>query len=380
MRKVAISIIETQCKNYTEALITYNRRIISRREINCNKDEYQFDAQCCKKCRSGFVKNVSCPTDIIKHCVPCEKGKEFMDHPNELDKCRRCKFCDSTFGWEVVKNCTPEKDTQCACAKNHYCSSVQCDHCHQCTTCESGVIEKQCTSSSDTVCGTKGKRKQKGVTISDHPSNIVYKPEPLESVPLIDTDADLSSHVPGIVAEMTLAEVKKFVRHHHVSEPAIDQSIQDCLGDTSEQKIRLFRVWYQSHGMKGAYGTLISSLKELKMCAAADKIEEKLKAAISSSQEGGQSCNPDTEQNKTCSQKGRSSYNDSTDLSKAYTGYTVKKMTFFGSVISSLEKISSQYQDSARTGITYLGLLSPACQCVGEGPMAATCPQDLERA
>ncbi|XP_014730920.1 PREDICTED: tumor necrosis factor receptor superfamily member 6 isoform X1 [Sturnus vulgaris] len=343
---VAVSITETQCKNYTEALIMYNRRIISRREINCNKDEYQLDAQCCKKCRSGFVKNVSCPTDIIKHCVPCEKGKEFMDHPNQLDECWRCRLCDSTFGWEVVKNCTPEKNTQCACAKNYYCSSAECDHCQQCTTCESGAIEKQCTSSSDTVCGTKEpvilgviiplavlaallaiagviwwrKRKQKGVTISDHPNNIVYKPEPFESVPLIDTDADLSSHVPGIVAEMTLAEVKKFVRHHHVSEPAIDQSIQDCLGDTSEQKIRLFRAWYQSHGMKGAYGTLISSLKELKMCAAADKIEEKLKAAISSSQEGGQSCNPDTEQSKTCSQKGRSSYNDSTELSKAYTG------------------------------------------------------------
>lgn len=134
-------------------------------------------------------------------------------------------------------------------------------------------------------------------------------------------DADLSSHVPGIVEEMTLADVKKFVRHHRIPEPAIDQSIQDCPGDTSEQKIRLFWVWYQSHGMKGAYGTLISSLKELKMCAAADKIEEKLKAAISSSQqEQGQSYNRDTEQSKTCTQEGRNSHNGSAELSRAYTG------------------------------------------------------------
>lgn len=119
---------------------------------------------------------------------------------------------------------------------------------------------------------------------------------------------------------MTHAEVKKFVRHHHVSEPAIDQIIHDYPGDTSEQKIRLLQVWYQRHGMKGAYGTLISSLRELKMCAAADKIEEKLKAAISSSQEGGRSYNRDTEQSKTCTHEGRNSCNDSAELSKSYTG------------------------------------------------------------
>ncbi|RMC11561.1 hypothetical protein DUI87_11681 [Hirundo rustica rustica] len=341
---VTVLIMETQCKNYTEALKTYNRRIISRREVNCNEDEYKLDTQCCKKCKSGFVKNVTCPTDIIKHCVPCEKGKEFMNHPNDLDKCLRCKLCDSKFGFEVVKNCTPEEDTKCACAKNYFCGPPGCDSCIQCTICESGVIEKQCTAASDTLCGTKEpetlwwvialpvlvvllavvvgaifwrKRKQKGLTISEHQ---VYKPEPYETIPLIDPDADLSSYVPGIVAEMTLAEVKKFVRHHHVSEPTIDQSIQDCPGDTSEQKIRLFRVWYQSHGMKGAYGTLISSLRELKMCAIADKIEEKLRAAIASSQAGERSYNPDTEQSKTCTQEGRNSYSGSGGLSKACTG------------------------------------------------------------
>ncbi|NXU05139.1 TNR6 factor, partial [Buphagus erythrorhynchus] len=258
----------------------------------------------------GFVKNVSCPTDIFKHCVPCEKGKEFIDHPNELDKCWRCRLCDGTFGWEVVKNCTPEEDTRCACAKNYYCSSVECDNCHQLIHNRKKYKLQECITTGDLSC----------FRTSPHTTLRKTYMCQVHSFPFTLLDADLSSHVPGIVEEMTLADVKKFVRHHHVSEPAIDQSIQDCLGDTSEQKIRLFRVWYQSHGMKGAYGTLISSLKELKMCAAADKIEEKLKAAISSSQEGGQSCNPDTEQGKTCSQKGRNSYNDSVELSKAYTG------------------------------------------------------------
>ncbi|XP_027528226.1 tumor necrosis factor receptor superfamily member 6 isoform X2 [Neopelma chrysocephalum] len=320
---VPILIIEAQCKNYTEALmhIDYNRRIIARREINCNQDEYDLDGQCCKKCKSGFVKNITCPTDISKHCARCESGKEYTDHLNDLNECRRCSLCDGVFGLEVVKNCTPEENTECACVKNHFCNSVACTECTPCTVCESGVIEKQCTSTSNTVCGIKGKRKQKGLTTKENLSEVVFKAEPsYENVPLIDTDADLSSHIAGVVEEMTFPQVLTFVRHHRVPEPAIDQVIRDCPGDTSEQKIKLFRTWYQRHGIKGAYGTLVSSLRQLKMCAAADKIEEKLKAAVSSCQEGRQSYNGDTEQSKTCTQEGRNSYNDSAEQCKTYAG------------------------------------------------------------
>lgn len=119
---------------------------------------------------------------------------------------------------------------------------------------------------------------------------------------------------------MTLQEVKTFVRNHKVPEPVIDQTVRDYFNDTSEQKIKLFQVWYQRHGIKGAYGTLMCSLRELKMCAVADKIEEKLKAAVSSCQEGGQSYSDDTEQSKTCPQESRNSYNDSAELSKTCSG------------------------------------------------------------
>ncbi|KAM9610496.1 tumor necrosis factor receptor superfamily member 6 isoform 1-T1 [Morphnus guianensis] len=325
---VVVLIIETQCKNDTEALIhrPYNklitRRIIAKRGIKCNLDEYNLGVQCCKKCERGFVKNTSCPTDISKHCVPCKNGKEYIDHVNDLDKCLRCYSCDSIFGLEVAKNCTPAQNTECTCAKDYFCtSSVPCRHCDPCTICESGVIEKQCTSTSDTVCGTKDRRKQKGHTSKENLGEVVPKAEAsYENVPLIYTDVDLSSHVAGIVEEMTLQEVKTFVRNHKVPEPVIDQTVRDYFSDTSEQKIKLFQVWYQRHGMKGAYGTLISSLRDFKMCTAADKIEEKLKAAVSSCQEGGQSYNDDTEQSKTCTQECRNSYNGSAELSKTYSG------------------------------------------------------------
>ncbi|XP_074963942.1 tumor necrosis factor receptor superfamily member 6 [Phalacrocorax aristotelis] len=376
---VVVLIVETQCKNDTEALIhtAYNklitRRIIAKREISCNLDEYLSGATCCKKCGRGFVKNTKCPTDISKHCVPCENGKEYIDHVNDEEKCSRCHSCDRTFGTsveiaalamnslirdltekspqslnslEVAVNCTPEKDTQCVCAENHFCSSRPCSLCESCTICESGIIEKPCTSNSDTVCGMKAptevpwwailliillllaagaicfyKRKQKGLTGNGNLAKVVSTTDAsYENVCLIETDVDLSSHVAGIVEEMTLQEVKTFVRNHKVPEPIIDQILRDYFSDTSEQKIKLFQAWYQRHGIKGAYRTLVSSLRELRMCTAADKIEEKLKAAASSCQEGGQSYNDDTEQNKTCTQEGRNSYDDSAELSKTCSG------------------------------------------------------------
>ncbi|XP_059677424.1 tumor necrosis factor receptor superfamily member 6 [Gavia stellata] len=350
---VLVLIIEIQCKNDTEALIhimhnkLITRRNIAKREILCNQDEYNLGDRCCKKCERGFVKNTDCPTNISEHCVLCEKGKLYMDHVNDLDECLRCNACDSMFGLEVAKNCTPTQNTECTCAKNHFCNSAPCRDCDPCTICESGVIEKQCTSTSDTVCGMKEtgipwwataliivlallaiagiiflcKRKQKGLTSKENLCEVVSKKEvSYENIPLIYTDVDLSSHVAGIVEEMTLQEVKTFVRNHKIPEPVIDQTVRDYFSDTSEQKIKLFQVWYQRHGIKGAYGTLIRSLREFKMCAAADKIEEKLKATVSSCQEGGQSSNDDTEQSKTCTQEGRNSYNDGAEQSNTYSG------------------------------------------------------------
>ncbi|NWH80907.1 TNR6 factor, partial [Piaya cayana] len=253
----------------------------------------------------GFVKNTDCPTDTREHCVPCVNGKEYTDHVNALDKCLRCSSCDSVFRLEVAKNCTPVQNTECTCAKNYFCHPpVPCRHCDPCTICESGLIEKQCTSTSDTVCGRKGNI-SKPSTCQEH------------SLSFMLLDVDLSSHVAGIVDVMTLQEVKTFVRHHKVTEPVIDQTVRDYPNDTSEQKIKLFQVWYQGHGIKGAYVTLISSLRELKMCATADKIDKKLKAAISSCQERGQSYSDDTEQSKTYTQESRNSCNDNADLSKS---------------------------------------------------------------
>ncbi|NXE53024.1 TNR6 factor, partial [Casuarius casuarius] len=261
----------------------------------------------------GFVKNTKCPTNVREHCVQCKYGQEYIDHTNDLDKCLRCDSCDNVLGLETAKECTPTQNTECTCIKNHFCnSSGSCTHCEPCTICENGLVEKQCTSTSDTVC------KMKGTNLKSSMVCIRYQCQEF-SFPIMLLDIDLSAHIPGIVGEMTLQDVKTFVRNHEVPEPVIDQILRDNFSDTSEQKIKLFQVWYQRHGIKGAYGTLINSLRELKIRTAADKIEEKLKAAVPNSQEGGQSYNDHIEQSTTCTQEGENSYLDNAELSKTYS-------------------------------------------------------------
>ncbi|KAM6390478.1 LOW QUALITY PROTEIN: tumor necrosis factor receptor superfamily member 6 [Pluvialis apricaria] len=300
------------------------RGSLLRGKLTVTREEYISDGQCCKKCKRGFVKNIKCPTDTTEHCVSCKNGKEYVDHVNDLDECFRCSSCDITFGLEVA-NCTPDQNTECICGKSHFCnSSVPCRHCYPCTICESGVIEKQCTSTSDTVCGMKGMRRQKGRASKENPGDLVLKPEGFlfqENVPLMYTDVDLSSHIAGIVEEMTLQEVQDiwFVITNYQN-LSIDQTVRDYFNDTSEQKIKLFQACIKDMGIKGAYGTLICQPERLKMCAVADKIEEKLKATVSSSQDGGLSYSDDTEQSKTCTQESRNSYNDSAELSKTCSG------------------------------------------------------------
>ncbi|KAI6066315.1 Tumor necrosis factor receptor superfamily member 6 [Aix galericulata] len=314
---VAVLIIEAECKSDTEHPIhvAYNRsitrkRIIAKREIKCTEDEYNLNGQCCKKCEPGYIKNTVCPTNIGEHCVSCKPG-EYMDHANDEDKCKRCALCDSELGFQVEENCNTKQNTKCVCAENYFCSSVPCTtNCEPCTICGSVPVEEKCTPTSDTVCGVEGKRKRKGLTGLENPGETL--PETI--IPLVYTDVDLSSHIPIIVEEMTLPQVKKFVRYCQISDPVIDQVLQDNFNDASEQKIKLFQAWYQSHGMKGAYGTLLSSLRTLKMCAVADKIEEKLKTAVSSNQEGRQSYNDNIEQSKACRQEDDKSYRGNAEL------------------------------------------------------------------
>lgn len=49
---------------------------------------------------AGHVKSTECP-NTQAHCVPCKSGEEYMDHTNDLDKCMRCRSCDTALGMTI---------------------------------------------------------------------------------------------------------------------------------------------------------------------------------------------------------------------------------------------------------------------------------------
>nr|XP_014428204.1 tumor necrosis factor receptor superfamily member 6 [Pelodiscus sinensis] len=269
---------------------------------------------CCKMCAPGSFKHADCTkTNKTAVCDPCTEGT-YTEQDNALLECMRCRSCDTILGFEVEKHCTTTHNTKCRCAQHHFCNSSEpCGHCDPCSKCENDAIEKECTQTTDTICKRKGhfwwiylvagiiitslaaiavycyKKKRQDFDLNkEMPCQDVHRPPIcVEMEPLMHPDVDLSIHIPAIVEEMTLSQVKAFVRNREISETAIEQTLQDNLNDSVEQKIKLFHIWYQHHGMKGAYGSLISSLRELKMRAVADKIEKKLNVVTCSTQENG---------------------------------------------------------------------------------------------
>ncbi|XP_065264108.1 tumor necrosis factor receptor superfamily member 6 [Emys orbicularis] len=313
--------IGSQCDSDVPAAHTiYDKRSIkrniSKRELKCKEGEYAAENICCKMCPPGSFKFGDCTKDKNTTCKPCIEGSTYMNSNNSLDKCRRCKSCDSELDFEVAEHCTVTQNTKCRCKQHYFCnSSGPCHHCDPCSKCENGAIEKECTPTTNTICKRNFwwiflvvvgiviaiaslsaiaaycyKKKRQDFDLNNQMRQcVVHRPPTPEMERLVYPDVDLSTYIPAIVEEMTLTQVKNFVRRHEIPEPAIEQTVHDHLNDSTEQKIKLFHIWYQHHGMKGAYGNLIVSLRKFSMRTVADKIEKKLNVVTSSSQENGRS-------------------------------------------------------------------------------------------
>lgn len=94
------------------------------------------------------------------------------------------------------------------------------------------------------------------------------------------SDVDLRKYILNIAEEMSLDQVKTFVRKNGMSEVMIDEIRNDNLQHTAEQKIQLLQGWYQAHGRKDAYCTLIKGLRRMKCYALADRIQAIIPADI----------------------------------------------------------------------------------------------------
>uniref|UniRef100_A0A8C3WDA0 Tumor necrosis factor receptor superfamily member 6 n=1 Tax=Catagonus wagneri TaxID=51154 RepID=A0A8C3WDA0_9CETA len=277
---------------------------ITKRESECPEGQHREGQFCCQPCPPGQRKHADCRSPGgAPLCVPCSEGEEYTDENHHSSKCRRCSVCDGEHGLEVEKNCTRTQNTKCRCKPNFFCNTSQCEHCNPCTTCEHGIIE-HCTPTSNTKCKEGSRSNLHGLwalLILIPISALVYTQvirrrrskengyqnrmaSNAEDMPMIK-DVDLGKYITRIAEQMTITEVKDFVRKNGIEETKIDEIMHDNPKDTAEQKVQLLRKWYLSHGKKDAYCTLIQGLKKAKLSALADKINDIVQKDITSQQE-----------------------------------------------------------------------------------------------
>ncbi|XP_032985579.1 tumor necrosis factor receptor superfamily member 6 isoform X2 [Rhinolophus ferrumequinum] len=247
---------------------------ITKRESECPKGQHLEGEFCCQPCPPGTRKATDCTTEGGKLvCEPCTEGEEYTDSEHYSSECRRCSHCDEGHGFEVEKNCTKTQNTQCRCKSNFFCDSPPCEHCNPCMRCEHGIIEN-CTPTTNTKCAVVKRKCRKN-------GRRIFTPSNTEMVPMNLPDIDLSKYITNIAEQMTITQVREFVRKNGINEAKIDEIKNDNLQDTAEQKVQLLRNWFQLHGKKDAYDTLIKSLRRANLYALAEKIQDIVQNDIS---------------------------------------------------------------------------------------------------
>ncbi|KAF6111972.1 TNF receptor superfamily member 14 [Phyllostomus discolor] len=122
---------------------------------SCKLDEYPVWDYCCPKCRPGYRVKEACRSSKATLCVPCAAGT-FTAHLNGLDECLQCRVCDPDMGLVTRKRCSSTANTECGCARGHFCVSQDTDQCAECrphSVCGPGQqVRTAGTEHQDTVC------------------------------------------------------------------------------------------------------------------------------------------------------------------------------------------------------------------------------------
>ncbi|XP_072333959.1 tumor necrosis factor receptor superfamily member 5-like isoform X3 [Scyliorhinus torazame] len=120
--------------------------------IPCGPGEYVHDGGCCSMCSPGTIVYSHCQGLFGTTCKPCTDG-EFIEHPNGLEKCLKCKACDQELGLAVKHVCTYTRNTKCAPREGYYCTDKSCQMGRKHKTCPPGEgVKEKGTHFSDTVC------------------------------------------------------------------------------------------------------------------------------------------------------------------------------------------------------------------------------------
>ncbi|XP_032903877.1 tumor necrosis factor receptor superfamily member 5-like isoform X1 [Amblyraja radiata] len=117
----------------------------------CDRGEYEHGGTCCSLCAAGTVVAQHCTVLSGTVCNPCTAG-EYIEHPNGLEKCFKCKTCDGDLGLQIKEECTYIRNTKCEPKKGYYCIE-NCQMANKHTTCPAGQgVKEKGTPVKDTVC------------------------------------------------------------------------------------------------------------------------------------------------------------------------------------------------------------------------------------
>ncbi|XP_058399464.1 tumor necrosis factor receptor superfamily member 6 isoform X1 [Diceros bicornis minor] len=306
--------VKTQETDIDSEALKLSENVIEKKS-ECLEVQHGEDKICCQPCPPGTKRATDCAAkpanENITVCVPCSEGVEYTDEKHYSSTCRRCSICDEGEGQEVEKNCTSTQNTKCKCKSNFFCNVSPCEHCNRCTTCEHGIIEA-CTPTSNTKC-KEGSRSNLQwlfvlLLIPVIIAVVIYYRKKIcprnkkdghrervasttEMVPMNLPDVDLSKYISMIAEQMEMNQVKEFTRKNGIEEAKIDEIELNYPNNTAEKKVQLLRCWYQRHGKKGAYDTLIKSLKKANLCVLAEKIQDTIQKDIASEHENANSNN-----------------------------------------------------------------------------------------
>lgn len=122
---------------------------------SCKLDEYPVGDYCCPKCRPGYRVKEACRSSKPTLCAPCAAGT-FTAHLNGLDECLQCRVCDPDMGLVTRQKCSSTANTECGCARGHFCVSHDVDQCAECrphSVCRPGQrVQVAGTEHQDAVC------------------------------------------------------------------------------------------------------------------------------------------------------------------------------------------------------------------------------------